>query len=408
MKIAILVWDLNITGGTQRQALELALNLQKLGHTVDVYCYVYDKNKCYTTLCDALNIISVKPGAQLQKTKNVKGERLIIKKIINLLHGYKNIVREIFKSDSEITELKRFIEKYHPLDYYDIINVHDYQVYKISRIVHHPHIIWMMNDIRRYPMEGGNILNRNLHNILQSILVYKETKNISRIIVLDKRNQLLAKKTYGVNATIIRSGVDLDMFLNTKLKRDYNHQIWTIFASSVFFPYRRFEDLVDAIEILVKKNITNISVTINGLPDYSYEYYLSIKERINKKNLGKNIAIVTGMSESQLKEQYSKSDIFVFPNKNQTWGLAVFEAMLAGCACIVSKGAGAHEVLTDKENAILVNPLSPLEIAAAIEALIKNPLEMRRVSENGSLFVRENLSWGKYTSQMLSVFKNEI
>ena len=404
MKIAILVWDLNVRGGTQRQALELALELQKSGNIVDVYCYVYNKARCYTELCEKLSIFSVASALPT----NQKHERKIFKKIFNIFDIYKNTISSIFTKDQRANELKGLVERAHPFDYYDVINIHDYQVYKIAQLIDHPHIIWMMNDIQRAHVKSANIVHRKLYNILQQILAHKETKNISQIVVLDKRNQSLCKETYGKNAAIVRSGVDLDMFSGTSNRRDYDHETWGIFASSIFFPYRRFEDLVDAIEMLVQKNITNLSVTVNGLPDRSYEYYLSIKKRVQEKKLEKYISIVTGMSEEQLKEQYSKSDIFVFPNNNQTWGLVVFEAMLSGCACIVSKGAGAHEVLTDKENAILVNPLSPSEIAAAIEALIKNPHEMQRIAENGSRFVKENLSWGKYAEQMLTIFKHEI
>ena len=46
MKIGIVAWDLNISGGTQRQALELALHLQKMGHNVKVYTVYYDKEEC--------------------------------------------------------------------------------------------------------------------------------------------------------------------------------------------------------------------------------------------------------------------------------------------------------------------------------------------------------------------------
>lgn len=404
MKIAILVWDLNVMGGTQRQALELALELQKVGNTVDVYCYVYEKARCYTKLCEKLSIFSVTntlPASQ-------KPERKVFKKIQGIIDIYKNTISSIFTKDQHMNELYELIKKTHPLDYYDVINVHDYQVYKIARLIKHPHIVWMMNDIQRAPAKSANVLHRNLYNIFQKILAYQETRNIHKIVVLDKRNQSLCKETYGKDATIIRSGVDLDMFLNTDRKRNYDNAVWAIFASSVFFPYRRFEDLVDAAEILIEKNITNFAVTINGIPDRSYGYYLSIKERIEKKNLGEYVTIVTGMSEEQLKEQYSKSDIFVFPNNNQTWGLVVFEAMLAGCACIVSRGAGAHEVLTDKENALLVDPLSPHQIASAIETLIRDPREMKRIAENGKHFVQENLSWDKYAQQMLAIFKNEI
>jgi len=97
--------------------------------------------------------------------------------------------------------------------------------------------------------------------------------------------------------------------------------------------------------------------------------------------------------------------VFVFPNHLQSWGLAVFEAMASGLPVVVSKSAGASEVLTDGENALLVNPKNPGEIAKAIQSLIDNPDLYRTLSKNGRDFVEQNISWVKYTDQMEDVFK---
>lgn len=94
MKIAIAVYDLNIKGGTQRQVLELAVCLKNFGHQVDVYTCFYDKENCYTELCEQLNIIFVKKGEQ-SHTKLSK-----IKRRLN-----------IFKLSEELTTLKNLIKK---------------------------------------------------------------------------------------------------------------------------------------------------------------------------------------------------------------------------------------------------------------------------------------------------------
>ena len=86
--------------------------------------------------------------------------------------------------------------------------------------------------------------------------------------------------------------------------------------------------------------------------------------------------------------------------------MAVFEAMLSGCVAIVSNGCGAHEVLTNKQNAIIVKEKSSNEIAIAIKHLITNKKEMEKIGENGQSFVKDNLSWDKYTDEMLKIFRS--
>jgi hypothetical protein len=59
MKIALVIWELNLKGGTQRLALEEARGLKAAGHTVDIYCYYYDGKQGYTDLTKDLAIYSV-------------------------------------------------------------------------------------------------------------------------------------------------------------------------------------------------------------------------------------------------------------------------------------------------------------------------------------------------------------
>lgn len=402
MNIAILAWELNIKGGTQRQALELALSLQNQGHTVDVYCYAYDKEKSYQDLCGRLSIFAVTEFGKKEISSNKQTPKSVARKLLYRFKVYAVLLRNIFTPGKPINQLRELMTSKHPLSYYDVINIHDYEVYKASRVLRHCNIVWMMNDLQRAKSDSEPSFS--FIRILNKILMKLELKNIKKIVVLDERNKTLCKKHYGRDAYVVRSGIDLDMFEKISTKRTYTKKEYSIFASSIFFPHRRFEDLVDAIEILVKKEHANIHLTINGLNDRSYDYYLFIRDRIVEKNLSSYITIINGLPETELMKKYTESDIFVFPNNNQTWGLAVFEAMLAGCACVVSKGSGAHEVLNDKENALLVDPKSPEKIADSIAFLIENLAEMERISKNGVEFVKNNLSWDTYAHQMLKVF----
>lgn len=389
MKIAIAVYDLNIKGGTQRQVLELAVCLKNFGHQVDVYTCFYDKENCYTELCEQLNIIFVKKGEQ-SHTKLSK-----IKRRLN-----------IFKLSEELTTLKNLIKKRE--NYYDVINIHDYEVYKIAKHIKNDNIVWMLNDIPRESLINMANKNKKILRIINYFLLKIEAKNIKKIVVLDNSVKNKLKKYYKTSSSVIRSGINLKMFDGLNQERIFKKNEINIFVSSIFFPYRRFEDVVDAIEIIKnEKKEIKLSVTINGKTDRHNEYYQFIKNRIENKNLSNYIKIINGLSENELKNYYQKSDIFIFPNHNQTWGLAVFEAMLAGCVCIVSKTSGAHEVLSHKNNAILIEPKSPEEIAKNIIYLAENPEIMNNISKNAINFVKQNLSWEKYSQDMLKLFQNK-
>jgi glycosyltransferase involved in cell wall biosynthesis len=71
-------------------------------------------------------------------------------------------------------------------------------------------------------------------------------------------------------------------------------------------------------------------------------------------------------------------DVFVFPSLYEGLGIALIEAMAAGCACVASSAGPIPEVVRDGEDGILVPPGNPEAIAAAVCRLLDDePLRKR-------------------------------
>ncbi|MEK7541994.1 MAG: glycosyltransferase family 1 protein, partial [Patescibacteria group bacterium] len=60
MKIAMIVRRLNVRGGTQRQALELARELQRRGHRIRIYTFVYSREDCFGDLLEGLAVLPLR------------------------------------------------------------------------------------------------------------------------------------------------------------------------------------------------------------------------------------------------------------------------------------------------------------------------------------------------------------
>ena len=144
----------------------------------------------------------------------------------------------------------------------------------------------------------------------------------------------------------------------------------------------------------------NARLTIIGDQDNDKKYAEEMRTLVKEKDLESRVSFLGRVSEEELVAGYQNNHIFIFANDPQTWGLAVFEAMACGTPVIVSRGAGAHEVLTDRENALLISPRAPQDIAAAVELLVSDGAFYTALSRNGRAFVEKNIGWKKYADGM--------
>jgi glycosyltransferase involved in cell wall biosynthesis len=63
-------------------------------------------------------------------------------------------------------------------------------------------------------------------------------------------------------------------------------------------------------------------------------------------------------------------DVFIFPSLYEGLGIALIEAMAAGCACVATSTGPIPEVVRDGEDGLLVPPANPEAIVAAVCRLL--------------------------------------
>lgn len=393
MKIAIIIRRLNVKGGTQRQALCLARDLKKHGHQVKIYTFLYSRDNCYEDLVSDAEVISLGyyPFHSLSP--------------FSLIYENQTARKLAFLIDKET----------------EILNPHDQVSYRVAtyfknKIKNIPSV-WMMNDMptkswsfwrdsQFNPDLRAPIIKKLFYWLVDFYEIHKFIKKQDKIIVLDNRDRQWVKQYFNKEAQVIRSGVDLEKFPYKQKNPLKNKQV-KVLMTGIFFLHRRFEDGIQALKILTDQNY---DATLSIVGDYkiNQKYFGKLKSLVRALGLDERVYFLGKLSEEELLKQYQKNDIFVFPSHLQSWGLAVFEAMACGLPVIVSKTSGAAEVLNNRDNALLVNPKQPKEIAEAIKMLIDNPELYLKVSKKGREFVKNNISWSRYTEEMLKVFTQAL
>lgn len=137
--------------------------------------------------------------------------------------------------------------------------------------------------------------------------------------------------------------------------------------------------LIDALEILKKKKYS-FNLRVVG-PEGDITYGLLAK-LAKEKDLESSIELIGPKFNLEKYLEFKLADIFILPSDYDTFGLVFLEAMQFGVPCIGTEVGGIPDVL-GKGNGVMISSITAEDLAKAIEFLILNPDERKKISDSG-------------------------
>jgi glycosyltransferase involved in cell wall biosynthesis len=394
VKIAVLIEELVKEGGGERQALYLARELQQMGHRVSVFTLAHDPQRCYPEVSSQLDIVTA--GRRALGRLPVPGR---VRSYLDMRH----LARQIG-------------------DGFDVLNPHAGPAHWAAvdaarRLLPRPAVVWMCNDdlwtqgpFRRpwNPMR----LPRLALSALFRRYDRRVAEGVDALVVLDERMAAKARRGCGIESLVVRSGVEVQQpahpHSSASVRIRLLHQIpaerFLLLFVGILMPHRRLEDLLEALSQLIAQARPAHLLVVGSL-HYDSAYATQLSTLTRSLGLEKWVTFTDSVGEADLPLYYGACDAFVFPNENQTWGLAVTEAMANRKPAVVSTGCGVAEVLTDGENALLVPPRRPDLLALQIQRLMDDKGLAETIAHAGYELVSKTLSWRRYAENMVRVFE---
>ena len=405
MNIAIIIRFLTRTGGAVREAFMLARELEKRGHRATIYTFAYDPHQCF-------------PG----EFSDIR--------IKVLQWDYPQWWSRFFRIPIFGTTLQRFLENRKAVQLArlidpatDVLNPHDqtsaHTAYYFKKLVGPAPSVWMMNDlhIRRWSIFDHPLLKpprrSRIKKIVDWLRDWRENQKFfsaqDKIGVIVQSMAERAKIYLGrPDAAVVRSGADLERFLYRARNPILNKRI-RICSQGIFYTYRRFEDVIEAVKILADQGYDPFLTIVGdyGHKDTARAYHQNLVSLVKKLGIEPRVRFAGVVSEDELNRVYYESDVFVFASI-QTWGIAIFEAMATGLPVVLSRDAGAGEMLRDGETMMLARTGDPADIARAVRTLADDPLLRARMADRANQFVRSHISWTRYADAMLQLFERAV
>lgn len=88
----------------------------------------------------------------------------------------------------------------------------------------------------------------------------------------------------------------------------------------------------------------------------------------------------------------SSSDFFVLPSEDESFGVAVAEAMAAGCCVVASAEVGIAEE-AEQNGALVLTRLDPHHLGEVLTGLVGEPRRAESVGARGRAYARERFLW---------------
>lgn len=380
MKVVFLISSLTVCGGTHKQLLKLVEYCDKIGVEYKILTKDLDYNKTYSGFEERKNNIVV-----LNLPQATNGWKLIFRPF---LYFYKLILLQKYVSD------------------FDVVNIHDCGFEALTPAFYGKTVVWQVNDLP-YIFNLGVFSKRKTKlsdSFMRSFLKFAG-KFVTVFTVNVSKNAERVYKVYKKKARVLYCGIEpltISRTNDNTYERFKKGEI-NLLSTGVFLPYRNYESLIEVISILRSKGI-NAHLNIIGKKQ-DEEYVAKIEEMILQKGLDQAVRICGQVSKDDFEKLHADSDLFLFVNIEQSWGLAIFEAMSIGLPVIVSNSVGATEILSDKNNAIFVDPTDTYTISSVIIDIMNKTDYYSYISSNARNFYKK-YSWDdSYCSKMISIME---
>lgn len=133
--------------------------------------------------------------------------------------------------------------------------------------------------------------------------------------------------------------------------------------------------LLDAAAVLRARGIDGWRIVVAGRGPLEDE----LRARVTSAGLDAHVHIAGFVPYADLGAWFDAADVFVLPTLEDTWGMVVPEAMASGTPALVSRWAGASDLVDDGVTGFVFDPHEPEQLADLMARFVAEPALAERM-----------------------------
>ena len=365
-------------GGPIWSVHHLAIEQIKLGHDVEVY----------TTNIDGDSVSNVPVGRKIE----VDG--------VSVTYFSVGFFRRTMRAPSMAVALKQNISSFDVVHNHSVFLWPTYISAREARLAKVPYVISPRG------MLWAELIRQRSRVMKKLWIAIIEKKNLKYSAAVHVTSDIEGRKIMELGLPMPRTinlpnGVDIPRNLyEGEISEDISREIKRGEFLLSFGRLNWKKNNVQLIKAMLK--LPNVRLIVAG--NQEDEHCLELRSIIKKYDLTERVSVISRQVSGRDKELlFSSAVMFVLPSLSENFGNTVLEAMVRGVAVVVSKEAGAAEVVKKIGCGLVCSPNSA-SLADSIKVLLENKSDMRAMAELGKEAAIGTYSWSAVSRSMVEEY----
>jgi glycosyltransferase involved in cell wall biosynthesis len=227
-------------------------------------------------------------------------------------------------------------------------------------------------------------------------------RDAAKIVCISDVERQMLLRDFVINEskiTIIPNGVDEELSkISQKRRNDGDQRILSV--GRLDLVHKKTDKLIKAFK-LVADNFNCRLVLVGDGPDKE-----KILDLVRKLSLEEKVTLKSNLTKQELFEEYSQASVFVMASENETYGIAVAEALAAGLKVVIPNASGLALFVRGGYAMGMDPPITPEKIAEGI----MNCTEATRKDNNNSRGFRRYVpyTWNTVAAELEQLYHQVI
>ena len=303
------------------------------------------------------------------------------------------------------------IKNYKP-DIIHTIGVRSFQSFIASLVSKYHKIPLIISDqggLTTHPdLKQGGIIKKILYFLQNPIIKFIVNQSSKIIVANEYEKKIFEKLADNSKISIVKNGIDLKFVKNSddNFKDKYKIENDFILFLGRFSKVKGIDNLIQAWNIIKSKNLSpKIKLIIMGV-DFGFQD--EMLKMIDQMNLSNDIIIIKKPPREDVFAAYKACLFLVLPSRWELSPLTPLEGFAFKKTSISTIAHGIPYTLTDKENAILVEPENYNHLSDAIYNLINNKNLRDNLANNGYRLVQDECNSTKMAENVLKIYEDTL